>query len=131
MEPLPFELGMPGPQRDRLIAQVLSGEKTATSSLLAQYHDEPLPVAGVRQAMVNSDNVPVATVEILEVKLMRLGDADDQLAHDEGEGFADAAAWRDAHEHFWRTHIISDLPTPLTLDDDTQVVVERFRVVSD
>ena len=42
-----------------------------------------------------------------------------RLALDEGEGFRSVAEWREAHEEFWRR----------TVDDDTQVVVERFRLV--
>ncbi len=43
-----FELAYPGPLRDQLVAAVLSGAKTSTSSLLAEFsaEDDPLPVAG-------------------------------------------------------------------------------------
>jgi uncharacterized protein YhfF len=41
-----------------------------------------------------------------------------RLARDEGEGFRSIAEWREAHEEFWTR----------TVDDDTEVVVERFRV---
>jgi uncharacterized protein YhfF len=49
-----FELGAPGPLRDRLVAAVLAGEKVATSSLRLQYDDEgePLPTAGERRVLV-------------------------------------------------------------------------------
>ena len=67
----------------------------------------------------------------MEVDVVRLGEADLQLALDEGEGFASVAAWREAHEEFWRKEILPDLGLPEEwLDDDTMVVVERFRYLA-
>ena len=40
------EYGLPGPLRDELVAAILAGAKTATSSLYAAYGDEPLPRVG-------------------------------------------------------------------------------------
>jgi uncharacterized protein YhfF len=37
-----YELGIPGEQRDRLVAAVLTGAKTMTSSLLVHYEIDPL-----------------------------------------------------------------------------------------
>jgi uncharacterized protein YhfF len=126
-----FELGMPGPMRDRLVSAVLAGEKVATSSLLAQYEDEgePLPIAGECRAMIDSEGEVVALVELVEVSVIRLGDADERLARDEGEGFRSVAEWREAHEDFWRGEIVPELRHPRALDDDTEVVVERFHVI--
>ena len=126
-----FELGTPGPMRNRLVSAVLAGEKVATSSLLDQYEDqgEPLPVAGERRAMIGSSGEVVALVEVVEVSVIRLGDADERLAHDEGEGFRSVAEWRAAHEDFWRREVLPELRRPRALDDDTEVVVERFRVL--
>ncbi len=128
-----FELGMPGPLRDRLVGAVLAGEKVATSSLLLQHEDEgeALPQPGERRLMVDSSSVAVAVVEVLDVYIIRLGDADLQLALDEGEGFRSVEEWRDAHEAFWRECVRPSLRNPekWSLDDDAEVVVERFRVL--
>jgi uncharacterized protein YhfF len=128
------ELGTPGSLRDRLVAAVLAGEKTATSSLLAEWESEgeTLPVAGEHQAVVDSNGRPIAVIELLGVDVMRLGDADLQLALDEGEGFRSVAEWRQAHERFWSEEVVQSLPghRVAALDDDTAVVVERFRLVS-
>jgi uncharacterized protein YhfF len=119
--------------RDRLVRAVLAGEKIATSSLLAQYKDEgePLPTVGERRVMIGSSGEEVALVEITEVSVIRLGDADERLAQEEGEGFRSVAEWREAHEYFWRREILPGLCQRCQLDDDTEVVVERFRVVDD
>jgi uncharacterized protein YhfF len=116
------EFGYPGPLRDRLVAAVLAGVKTATTSLLDEWarEGEALPSPGERQLVVDSAERPIATIEILSVETIRLGDADLRLALDEGEGFADVAAWRAAHEGFWQGAVT----------DETLLVVERFRLVS-
>ncbi|MGA8217613.1 MAG: ASCH domain-containing protein [Solirubrobacterales bacterium] len=127
--------GLPGPLRDRLVSAVLRGEKTATSSLLAEWDADHarLPEVGDRLTVVDSDDRPVAVIEVTAAEVIRLGDADMAVARAEGEGFSSAEAWRRTHERFWRERVIPRLPAPLAapLDDDTQIVVERFRVVSD
>jgi uncharacterized protein YhfF len=123
--------GPPGPMRDRLVSAIRRGEKTASSSLLAEWEAdrEPLPAAGDRLTVVDSDDRSVAVIELLAVDVICLGDADLNLARDEGEGFDSVAEWREAHERFWRDEVIPALPHVLTLSDDTEVVVERFRLV--
>jgi uncharacterized protein YhfF len=129
----PAEFAFPGPLRDRLVAAILAGRKTSTSSLLAEYERglEPLPRAGERSAVVDSAGAPVAVIETTEVRIERLADVDDAFAHEEGEGFADAADWRAAHERFWTSdEFTAELgPPAIALGDGTQVVCERFRLV--
>ena len=126
------ELAFPGPLRDRLVAAVASGEKTSTSSLLVQYvaDDEELPVVGSRGAVVDSEERPVLVIETTAVEVVRLGDVPLAHAVDEGEGFATVAEWRAGHEGFWTSaEVVAELPAGFALDDDTEVVLERFRVV--
>ncbi|WP_411110697.1 ASCH domain-containing protein [Streptomyces sp. c-19] len=129
----PFLLAFPGPLRDRLVAAVLSGEKTATTGLLVEYEieKEELPEAGERSALIDSAGREVAVVEITEVRVLPLGEADLRLALDEGEGFLSVADWREAHERFWHGEEMREaLGDPgFVVDDGTMLVVERFRVV--
>jgi uncharacterized protein YhfF len=62
----------------------------------------------------------------------RLGDVDFDHAHDEGEGDESVAAWRAGHEDYWHGMDYRGwLGNPaFTVDDDTQVVMQRFRLVS-
>jgi uncharacterized protein YhfF len=133
-EDLPLaEFGFPGPLRDRLVAAVLVGEKTATTSLFAQYEraGEALPVPG-RAVVVDSAERPVAVIETLDVRVVPLGEIDLDLARAEGEGFTSVADWRAAHERFWHQDAIADLlgGSEPPIDDSTLVVTERFRLVS-
>jgi uncharacterized protein YhfF len=125
----------PGPLRDELTALALDGTKTATSSLAADFVVEGvMPAqAGDREVLLDSAGKPVAIVEITKVELSTIGLVGDEFARAEGEGFADAADWRAAHERFWNGYI-DDLRAGLRdpsfeLTDSTVVVCERFRVV--
>jgi uncharacterized protein YhfF len=124
------EFAFPGPLRDHLVAAILSGAKTSTSGLVLEYEreNEPLPKAGLHSAVVDSEGRRVAAIEITEV---RLADVDLQHALDEGEGFTSVAEWRAEHEGFWHSaEVREELGDPdFTVDDDTQVLAQRFRLV--
>ena len=130
-----FELGDPGPMRDRLVASVLRGEKTATTSLEVFYTigGMRLPRPGDRSTLVGSAGQALGLVEVTDTAMLRVGDVGDDVACAEGEGFRDAAAWRRAHELYW-SGFVGEIRSRLgdeswVLDDDTPVVVEWFRLV--
>jgi uncharacterized protein YhfF len=129
-----IEFAFPGPLRDRLVAAILSGSKTSTTGLVVDYEHEgePLPEVGNRSVVVDSDQRPVAVVEVTSVRVVPLTQVD--LAHvtDEGEGHASVAEWREGHERFWHgEEMRAALGDPgFTVDDTTQVVLERFRLVA-
>ncbi|ANP74232.1 ASCH domain-containing protein [Cryobacterium arcticum] len=127
------EFAFPGPLRDRLVAAILDGSKTSTTSTLVEYgiEDEPLPEVGARQVLIDSAGQPVAVIETTAVQVVRLADVDVRHARDEGEGHDSVAGWRAAHEAFWTSPdmrgYLND-PT-FSVTDDTPVVLERLRVV--
>jgi uncharacterized protein YhfF len=125
------EFAYPGPLRDTLVAAVLTGAKTTTASLLVQYADEEMPRVGERGAVVDSAGLTVGIIETQAVDVVALKDVSLQHALDEGEGYADVAQWRAGHERFWHsTEVRAELGDPhFTVDDDTQVVLERFVLV--
>jgi uncharacterized protein YhfF len=131
LDDLPLaEFAFPGPLRDKLVAAILSGAKTTTTALAGLYFDEPPPVVGDVSAVVDSDGRRVAAIEITEVRVLRLADVDLQHAIDEGEGDRTVAQWRAGHEEFWNSpEVRAELSDDFVLDDDTQVVTQRFRVV--
>ena len=125
----------PGSLRDELTALALAGTKTTTAGLHVELglDDEPMPVVGGREVLLDSEDRPVAVIETVECEVVRLADVDDQHAIDEGEGYANAAEFRVSHERFWNAYI-EDLRRRLgdpafAIDDDTLVVLQRFRVV--
>ena len=129
------EFAFPGPLRDQLGAAIVTGEKTTTTGLAAEYQraGEPLPSPGLRQVVVDSAGRPVAVIETTAVRVMRLADVDLDHALGEGEGYTSVAEWRAAHEQFWQSaEMRQALGDPVvTVDDDTLVVVWKFRLVQD
>ena len=129
----PFEFAFPGPLRDQLVAAVLDGSKTTTTGLLQDYEidGEPLPAVGYQGAVLDSAGRRVAVIEMTDVTVKRLGDVDLAHAVDEGEGDETVAAWRAGHETFWHgPEYRGWLGDPeYTVNDDTQAVLLRFRLV--
>ncbi|HEY7331358.1 MAG TPA: ASCH domain-containing protein [Candidatus Limnocylindria bacterium] len=127
--------GLPGTElRRELTDLVLAGTKTATASLEVEWQldGDPVPVPGWREVVVDVDGRYVAVLETTECRVLRMADVDDEFARDEGEGFADAADWRVAHERFWNSYI-GELRERLgdpdwSLTDDTRIVCQRFRL---
>ena len=118
----PFELGYPGTELRRQLADaVLHGKKTATAGLAEEFEraGDPVPSPGDRFVLHDADDVPVAIVEITESAVVPARDIDVQFARDEGEGFESVADWRRAHEAFFERAI----------GDETPIVAQRFRVV--
>jgi len=124
----------PGELRDELTALALAGHKTTTAGLYDEIlaDGEPVPEPGDREVLLDSAARPVAVIEVLEWRVVRLADVDDQHAIDEGEGYANAAEFRVAHERFWNGYIddLRRLVRPdFIIDDDTLIALQRFRVV--
>jgi uncharacterized protein YhfF len=131
-----FGFADPGPLRDELTASVLAGTKTATTSLVADYivDGEPLPIVGQRVVVFDSLRQPVAVIVTTAWRLSTIGLVDDDFARDEGEGYADAGAWRASHELYWNRYLGDyrrDLDDPdFVLTSSTPVVCEWFRLVA-
>lgn len=127
------EFAFPGPLRDQLVAAILSGAKTTTTGLVADYEHEgeALPVPGRREVVVDSAGRPVTVIETVAVRVIRLADVDLAHALGEGEGYTSVAQWRAGHERFWHSGQMREaLDNPsFTVDDDTPVVAVEFRVV--
>lgn len=131
-----FGFGDAGRLRDRLTAAVLAGTKVATASLVVEYIIDgvPLPAVGQRAVFFDSERRPVGVIETTGIRLATIATVEDGFARDEGEGFADAADWRIAHERFWGGHLeeyraaLADPGFGLTAS--TAVVCEWFRLVA-
>lgn len=128
----PVEFAFPGPLRDSLIAAIQSGAKTTTTSLLREYElaNEPLPVAGQRGVIIDSEGKEAFIIETTEVQTVRLADVSLEHAVAEGEGFESVAQWRAGHIEFWSSaDMKEELGAEFELTDECLVVLERFHVV--
>jgi uncharacterized protein YhfF len=94
---------------------------------------EPLPKPGQRFAVPDSAGQLVAVIETTAVRVLRLAEVDLDHALGEGEGYTSVAGWRAAHERFWQSpEMLAELGDPgFTVDDETLVVAETFRLAAD
>lgn len=128
------EFAFPGPLRDQLVAAILDGSKTSTTTLVVDYEHEgePLPEVGSRSVVIDSDDRPVAIIEVTGVRVVPLAQVD--LAHvvDEGEGDTSVAEWRAGHERFWHSEEMrAALEDPdFTVNDAPLAVLQRFRLIT-
>jgi uncharacterized protein YhfF len=142
MQPITFRgmqvigFAFPGSElRRELVDLVLAGTKTATAGLAVELEldGETMPAPGFREAVIDAEGRVVGVIETTDCRVVRMADVDDQFARAEGEGFADAADWRAAHERFWNGYLeelrerLGDAEFSLT--DDTAVICQRFRLV--
>lgn len=119
-----LSLGTPGELRSQLNALVISGTKTATAGLLSEYAEEgeEMERVGERLVLLDSVDVPIGAVDIIEVRVLPFGAVSWEFAQAEGEGDRSLDEWRDGHRRYW-----SDLG--LSVEESTPVVCLRFRLV--
>jgi uncharacterized protein YhfF len=119
-----FAFGDTPEMADELLALVLAGTKTATSSAVAEYAAEGEEIdltVGGRSVVLDGRGRPACVIETSEVAIRRFDEVDAAFAWDEGEGDRSLAYWRAEHELFFRKHGV--------FCEDMQLVCERFRLV--
>lgn len=113
---------------DELLALVLAGEKTGTSTALAELTatGEPVPQVGELSIILDGAGHPRALIRTTRVRKARFGDVDESFAASEGEDDRTLASWRREHERYW-TRVLAG--TGVGVDDDLEVVLETFEVL--
>lgn len=107
-----------GIDNDKLVELVLTGKKTATTSL---YNDGKLPKSGEQSILVFDNEKKACITQTKEVIIKKFKDIDWNLASLEGENNS-LEEWRNIH----REYFSSIIPN---FNDNTQVVFEIFDVV--
>jgi uncharacterized protein YhfF len=103
---------------------VRDGPKRATAGLRSEYDsgDEPLPRPGDLSVILDGAGEPLCVIRTTHVETRRFADVDEDFAWTEGEGARTLADWREGHVRFFASEGI-------VIDDDTEVVLERFDLV--
>lgn len=111
---------------DELLALVLAGRKTATSTALVEFtaSDEPLPRVGDVSIVVDSAGDPRALLRTTAVEVVPFDRVDAEHAAAEGEDDLSLESWRREHEVYWR-RVLGDDGFSTSMD----VVMERFELV--
>lgn len=107
---------------------VLAGTKTATASsfLLYELENEPLPYEGLYNIILDGDDHTVAVVQTTDVKVIPFDEVTEEFAYLEGEGDRTLAYWRRVHEDFFKREFAG---IGAVLHEQTPVVCEKFKVV--
>lgn len=123
-----WSFGNSSEMADRLLARVLEGVKTATSSLLWSYEaeDEVLPASGDYSVILDGRGIPGAIIRTGEVVVQPFRSVDENLAFDEGEGDQSLSFWRHVHWRFFAEECAEIGKEP---GWDMDVVCERFVLV--
>lgn len=123
--PPAWAFGADAEQADRLLAQVLAGTKTATTSARSEYDDGArLPEEGEISILLDGEGAPGALIRVTHVDTVDLGDVDAEFAHLEGE--ATLEEWRAAHLGYFSQ--VTGAPEE-QIGPDFPVVLERFEVL--
>jgi uncharacterized protein YhfF len=123
-----FAFGDHAALADELADLVRRGIKRATTASAQAMLLEPAPAIepGSLCVVVTGAGTPVCVIETLEVFACRFDEVDAAFAADEGEGDRSLAAWREAHERFFRRE---GERLGYAFAQDMNVVCERFRMV--
>lgn len=127
LAPPSWAFGATPEHAEELLALVLSGTKTATSSALwdFEHEDEPMPRVGDLAIILDGAERPRALIEIVRVDVVPFDEVDAEHARLEGEGDRSYEYWRDVHQRYFDVHSTNGRGfTP-----SMPVVLERFRLL--
>lgn len=113
---------------DALLAEVIDGDKRATSTLVAEFaaDDERLPRIGSHWIACDGRGTPRVILRTTEMRLGPFDSADEAFAADEGEDDRTLESWRREHRRYW-TRVSAARGREWSEDDE--IVFERFAVV--
>ncbi|KQX71761.1 ASCH domain-containing protein [Aeromicrobium sp. Root472D3] len=127
LAPPAWAFGATPEHAEELLALVLAGTKTATSSALWDFeHDgEPMPQVGDLAIVLDGQERPRALIEIVRVDVVPFDEVDAEHAHLEGEGDRSYEYWRDVHQRYFDLHSTNGRG----FSPSMPVVLERFRLL--
>lgn len=117
-----------GAAPDELAQLVVDGIKTATCSayILYEKENEPLPKVGAYSIILDSQDSPVAIIQLRDVSVMPMNEVPESFAYAEGEGDRSYQYWWAAHEAFFTAELKN---YGLIFSPEMKVVCERFEIV--
>lgn len=111
-----------------LAGLVLKGKKTAAAGAYPryQYENEPLPLVGGYNIILNKENEAICITKTTKVSTVPFCDVSAEHAYKEGEGNRSLEFWRDCHAEFF-TQELQEMGE--LFSEDMLVVCEEFEVV--
>ncbi|HLR56689.1 MAG TPA: ASCH domain-containing protein [Beutenbergiaceae bacterium] len=100
-----WAFGVTPAHAEELLALVLEGVKTATSSSGWDYPEPATaPQIGDVSVILDGEGMPGAVIETTDVKTCPFNEVTEAHAYAEGEGTRSLGEWREIHERFWQQH---------------------------
>ncbi len=126
VEPPAWSFGADPEEADELLDLVLAGVKTATTSAVASYEaeDVPLPSPGDLSILLDGRGRPRALIVTTEVRVCRFDEVDAEHVAAEGEGYGSLADWQTVHAKVF-TDELATVGQEFT--ESSAVVLEHFR----
>lgn len=128
LTPPAWSFGDTAEMADELLALVLAGRKTATSSALWEWEadGEALPEPGALGILCDGSGEPRALIRTEAVEVVPFDRVPAEHAAAEGEGDGSLEHWRQAHAAYF-TDVLAQVGR--TFAPDMPVVLERFAVI--
>jgi len=128
MQPPAWSFGSDPREADSLLALVLAGRKTGTSSAARPYavRGEQVPRPGDLSIILDGAGRPRALIVTTAIDVVPFAEVDDEHAAAEGEGDLSLAHWQEVHREFFTAELAE---VGLEFDESTPVVLERFRLL--
>ncbi|MGC1207140.1 MAG: ASCH domain-containing protein [Ornithinimicrobium sp.] len=125
LPPPAWSFGTDEREADELLALVLAGTKTATSSARHEYDEdgEDLPTPGMLSIVMDGAEHPRALIRTTAVQIARFDAVSAEHAEAEGEGDRSLKHWQRTHSDFFAG-------ANGTVDPAMLVVLERFVVLA-
>ena len=113
---------------DGLAQLVIQGKKTATTSgyIFYELENEPLPITGLYNIILDGNDMPVAITRNVDVQIMPMNMVTEVHAQAEGEGDLSFEYWWNVHREFFTKELAT---LNMDFSDDMLVVCERFELV--
>lgn len=115
-----------GCNADELAMKVLSGKKTATSSLYDYYHKEYKDIIKVNElaSVLDSYNKEICIIQITKIEIVKFGNITEQFSIEEGD--ENLENWKNIHIKYYSS-LLKKIGLKLTAE--TKLLCEWFTVV--
>lgn len=110
-----------GIDNNKLINLVLSGKKTATTSLFES--NEKLPIIGEESIICYDDGSEACIVKTTDYKIMKFKEMTEEYAKLEGEGDLTLNYWKKVHYDFFKS-------IDKNFNENNNIVFEIFELVN-
>ena len=113
---------------DAIIGLILSGEKTGTFSLAAEFDDQPdaIPQVGDYYVITNFDGEPALLYRVTAIEQVPFTGINDEHVQVEGPAARTVAVWRKIHWDYWGAILRAQGREP---SETMPVIFQRFELL--